>query len=68
MLRRFFVILSLVVSFGSAGAVAQRATTDSSLLTVDRIFASPEFRGATLLTRFVEENLPATTGARAAMP
>ena len=44
MLRRSFVILSLVVSLGSPGAVAQRTATDSSLLTVDRIFASAEFR------------------------
>jgi len=48
MLRRSFVILLLFVSLGSARAVAQRPTADSSLLTVDRIFGSPEFRGGTL--------------------
>src|SRR5258705_3121339 len=48
MLRRSFVILLLFVSLRSARAVAQRTTTDSSLLTVDRIFGSPEFRGGTL--------------------
>src|SRR3989441_9461005 len=31
-----------------AGALAQRATNDSSLLSVDRIFGSQEFRGGSL--------------------
>ena len=46
MLRRFVVLAALAAPFGSA-AVAQRATNDSSLLTVDRIFGGTEFRGGT---------------------
>ena len=48
MLRRLFVVLatSLVALLGSLAA--QRPATDTSLLTVDRIFGSPEFRGGTL--------------------
>jgi dipeptidyl-peptidase-4 len=49
MLRRSFVIVSFLTSLSSLRGAAQRAA-DSSLLTVDRIFASPEFRGATLGT------------------
>jgi len=45
MLRRSFVIVSLLASLGSARVVAQRPSADSTLLTVDRIYASPEFRG-----------------------
>ncbi len=44
---RSFVIVSFLTSLGSLPAAAQRAA-DSSLLTVDRIFGSPEFRGGTL--------------------
>src|SRR6266550_5076470 len=48
MLRRLFVLLvtSLFALLGSLAA--QRASSDSTLLTVDRIFASPEFRGGSL--------------------
>src|SRR6266446_699729 len=46
MLRRSLVIVSFLTSLGSLRAWAQRAA-DSSLLTVDRIFASTEFRGGT---------------------
>src|SRR5213083_2236629 len=44
MVRRLFVLLvtSLFALLGSLAA--QRASSDSTLLTVDRIFASPEFR------------------------
>ena len=47
MLRRF--VFLLVVSAGSLGGrlAAQRPGSDSTL-TVDRIFASPEFRGGSL--------------------
>ncbi|HTI04916.1 MAG TPA: S9 family peptidase [Gemmatimonadales bacterium] len=47
MLRR--VACFLVITAGSLGTplVAQRAGSDTSLLTVDRIFASPEFRSGT---------------------
>src|SRR6266481_2632700 len=44
---RCFVIVSFLTSLGSLPAAAQRVA-DSSLLTVDRIFGSPEFRGGTL--------------------
>ncbi len=49
MLRRFSVgvcLAVLIAPLGSAAA-AQRAAGDSSLLTVDRIFGSSEFRGGT---------------------
>ena len=46
MLRRVLLAVAFVAPLGSPPlAVAQRAANDSSLLTVDRIFASPEFRG-----------------------
>jgi dipeptidyl-peptidase-4 len=49
MLRRILVAVAFVVPLGRPPqARAQRATNDSSLLTVDRIFASPEFRGGSL--------------------
>ena len=45
MLRRVLLAVAFVAPLGSPPlAVAQRAANDSSLLTVDRIFASPEFR------------------------
>jgi dipeptidyl-peptidase-4 len=47
MLRRIGLTVALV-TLGSAVGAAQRAANDSSLLTVDRIFASPEFRGGSL--------------------
>ena len=47
MLCRFLLIVALAAPLGS-NLTAQRATGDSSLLTVDRIFASPEFRGGSL--------------------
>ena len=47
MLRRFLLVVALAAPLGS-NLTAQRATGDSSLLTVDRIFASPEFRGGSL--------------------
>ncbi len=48
MLRRLFVLLvtSLFALLGSLAA--QRASSDSTLLTVDRIFGSPEFRVGSL--------------------
>ena len=48
MMRRLFVLLitSLFALLGSLAA--QRASSDSTLLTVDRIFGSPEFRGGSL--------------------
>src|SRR6266566_6251353 len=48
MLRRLFVLLvtSLIALLGSLAA--QRASSDSTLLTVDRSFGSPEFRGGSL--------------------
>ncbi len=48
MLRRFLLVLAFAAPLGSS-ALAQRparATSDSNRLTVDRIFASAEFRGA----------------------
>src|SRR3989442_9363842 len=45
MLRRVLLAVAFVAPLGSPPlAVAQRAANDSSLITVDRIFASPEFR------------------------
>src|SRR5260370_31788019 len=43
-------LFALVVAGLGSTLAAQRPATDTSLLTVDRIFASPEFRGATLGT------------------
>ena len=43
MLRRFLILAALAAPLGSE-VRAQRASGDSSLLTVDRIFGSPEFR------------------------
>jgi len=47
MLRRLSIVIALATSLGRPLA-AQHASGDSSLLTVDRIFASPEFRGGSL--------------------
>jgi dipeptidyl-peptidase-4 len=45
MLRRFtFVAVAFTLSLGGGLLAAQDGATDSSLLTVDRIFGSPEFR------------------------
>ncbi len=44
MLRRICLV-AVFAACGSAAAAAQRTANDSSLLTVDRIFASPELRG-----------------------
>jgi dipeptidyl-peptidase-4 len=44
MLRRIALLVILAAPLGSQ-AVAQRAQADSTLLTVDRIYGSPEFRG-----------------------
>src|SRR5437867_12598981 len=41
-------LLALVVAGLASSLAAQRPATDSSLLTVDRIFGSPEFRGGSL--------------------
>ena len=47
MLRRFtFVAVLLALPLGGGLLAAQDGAADSSLLTVDRIFASPEFRPA----------------------
>jgi len=43
MLRRIALFVILAAPLGSQ-AIAQRAQADSTLLTVDRIYASPEFR------------------------
>ena len=48
MLRRFFLLLVVVLapaSLGSQTAARGGVASDSALLTVDRIYASPEFRG-----------------------
>ena len=47
MLRRLYLPAVVVAGLGSTLA-AQRPAADSSLLTVDRIFASTEFRGGSL--------------------
>src|SRR3989475_1434612 len=47
MLRRLYLLALVVAGLGSTLA-AQRPAADTSLLTVDRIFASPEFRGGSL--------------------
>jgi len=47
MLRRLYLPAFVVAGLGSTLA-AQRPAADSSLLTVDRIFASTEFRGGSL--------------------
>jgi len=45
MLRRFIVVaVALALPLGGASLAAQDGAADSSLLTVDRIFSSPEFR------------------------
>src|SRR5438045_3842759 len=48
-MRRRIVFYSLVLVVAGLGSqlAAQRPATDSSVLTVDRIFASPEFRAGT---------------------
>ena len=47
MLRRFtFAAVLLALPLGGGLLAAQDGAADSSLLTVDRIFASPEFRPA----------------------
>src|SRR5438045_4485115 len=46
MLRRIALLITLAAPLGGRLA-AQHASGDSSLLTVDRIFASPEFRAGT---------------------
>jgi len=48
MLRRVLVAVVLAATLGGRTVAAQRAAADSSLLTVDRIFATPEFRGGSL--------------------
>jgi dipeptidyl-peptidase-4 len=45
MLRRLCFVAVATILSSPAGALGQRITIDSSLLTVDRIFGSPEFRG-----------------------
>ena len=46
-MRRFFWLPALVVAGLGSTLAAQRPAADTSLLTVDRIFGSPEFRGGT---------------------
>src|SRR5882762_4680095 len=49
MFRRLSALLVIALAAPLGGTLAaQRASSDSSLLTVDRIFGSPEFRGGTL--------------------
>src|SRR5213593_1074576 len=43
-MRRFLLLASVAATL-SSNVAAQRAANDSSLLTVDRIFGSQEFRG-----------------------
>ena len=47
MLRRICFV-AVLLALGSAKVAAQRPANDSSLLTVDRIFASPEFRAGSV--------------------
>jgi dipeptidyl-peptidase 4 len=44
MMRRFFLVLALLAPLGGSAAAQQAATSDSTLLTVDRIYAGAEFR------------------------
>src|SRR6266545_4895930 len=44
MTRRFFLVLALLAPLGGSAAAQQAATSDSTLLTVDRIYAGAEFR------------------------
>jgi len=46
-MRRFLWLPALVVAGLGSTLAAQRPAADTSLLTVDRIFGSPEFRGGT---------------------
>jgi dipeptidyl-peptidase-4 len=45
MLRRFLLALAFVAPLGGTAPAQRPATADSTLLTVDRIYASAEFRG-----------------------
>ncbi|HXM39342.1 MAG TPA: S9 family peptidase [Gemmatimonadales bacterium] len=45
MLRRLLLTCVFVATLGGITAAQQNGTPDSTLLTVDRIYASPEFRG-----------------------
>jgi len=47
-MRRHFGLLVVALFALLGSAAAQRAASDSTLLTVDRIFGSPEFRGGSL--------------------
>ncbi len=44
MMHRFFLVLALLAPLGGSVAAQQAATSDSTLLTVDRIYAGAEFR------------------------
>jgi dipeptidyl-peptidase-4 len=69
MLRRFSLGVCLAVLMAPLGsaAAAQRAAGDSSLLTVDRIFGSSEFRGGTFgPLAWLSDGLGYTTLERAA--
>ena len=46
--RLCLLFIALLAALLGSEAPAQRASSDSSLLTVDRIFGSPEFRGGSL--------------------
>ena len=48
MQRRIYSSVVLIAAALGGNLAAQRAAADSSLLTVDRIFGSPEFRGGSL--------------------
>src|SRR5438876_9574323 len=45
MRRLCLLFIALLAALLGSEAAAQRASSDSSFLTVDRIFGSPEFRG-----------------------
>jgi len=66
MLRRFLLLAALAAPLGSE-VLAQRASSDSSLLTVDRIFGSSEFRSGSFgPLAWLSDGLGYTTLERAA--
>jgi len=66
MLRRFLILAALAAPLGSE-VLAQRASSDSSLLTVDRIFGSSEFRSGSFgPLAWLSDGLGYTTLERAA--
>ncbi len=47
MMRRFLLACVFAATLGGVASAQRSAAADSTLLTVDRIYASPEFRGGT---------------------